>query len=78
MTTQGGTETGSALYFGRVMHKRLRPFVHRFDYRVFSLWLDIDAVGELSRQLRLFSHNRFNVFGFFDRGPAAPGDKSHE
>lgn len=67
MITQGNSETGSALYFGRVMHKRLRPFVHRFDYRVFSLWLDIDAIGDLSRRLRLFSHNRFNVFSFFDK-----------
>ncbi len=67
MTTYSPTEHGSALYFGRVMHKRLRPFVHRFAYRVFSLWLDIDAVADLSRRLRLFSHNRFNVFSFFDR-----------
>ncbi len=58
---------GSALYFGQVMHKRLRPFVHRFAYRVFSLWLDIDDVGGLSRRLRLFSHNRFNVFSVFDK-----------
>ncbi len=67
MTTQDSTKPGSALYFGRVMHKRLRPFVHRFDYRVFSLWLDIDAIGTLSRRLRLFSHNRFNVFSVFDK-----------
>ena len=61
----------SALYFGRVMHKRLRPFVHRFDYRVFSLWLDIDAVGTLSQRLSLFSHNRWNVFSFFDKDHGA-------
>ena len=67
MTAQIAPDHGSALYFGRVMHKRLRPFVHRFAYRVFSLWLDIDAVGDLSRRLRLFSHNRFNVFSFFDK-----------
>lgn len=67
MKDHHAADPGSALYFGRVMHKRLRPFAHRFDYRVFSLWLDIDAAGGLSRRLRLFSHNRFNVFSFCDR-----------
>lgn len=61
----------SALYFGEVMHKRLRPFVQRFVYRVFSLWLDLDELPRLQRELRLFSHNRFNLFSFFDRDHGA-------
>jgi hypothetical protein len=61
----------SALYFGDVMHKRLRPFVHRFVYRVFSLWIDLDELPALDRRLRLFSHNRFNLFGFYDRDHGA-------
>ena len=64
---QGDTATKSCLYFGRVMHKRLRPFRHRLDYRVFSLYLDLDELPELSRRLRFFSHNRWNLFGFLDR-----------
>jgi DUF1365 family protein len=51
------------LYNGRVMHKRLRPFVHELDYAVFSLWLDIDALPRLP----VFSHNRFNLYSFYDR-----------
>lgn len=61
----------SALYFGEVMHKRLRPFVHRFVYRVFSLWVDLDELPELHRKLRLFGHNRFNLFSFHDRDHGA-------
>ena len=61
------TEAGSSLYFGRVMHHRLRPFRHRFSYRVFSIWLDVDRVGEDASRLRLFSHNRFNLFSFHDK-----------
>ncbi len=57
----------SALYFGKVMHKRLRPFEHRFTYRVFSLYLDLDGLGALDRKLGLFSHNRWNLFSFNDR-----------
>ncbi|GGO79744.1 DUF1365 domain-containing protein [Marinobacterium nitratireducens] len=59
--------SGSALYVGRVMHHRLKPRQHRFRYRVFSLLLDLDELDALHRRLRLFSHNRFNLFSFHDR-----------
>ncbi len=57
----------SALYESTVMHHRVRPFRHRFTYRVFSLLLDVDELPALGRRLRLFSHNRFNLFSFRDR-----------
>lgn len=57
----------SALYRGRVMHRRLRPRVHRLDYRVFWLLLDLDQIDDLDRRLRLFSRNRFNLLSFHDR-----------
>ena len=49
------------------MHARLRPFVQRFAYRVFSVYLDLDELPALDRRLRLFSHNRWNLFAFRDR-----------
>lgn len=57
----------SCLYFGEVMHHRFRPVRHRFVYRVFSLLLDLDEIPTLGRRLRVFSHNRFNLFAFHDR-----------
>lgn len=68
-------ELTSCLYFGQVMHKRLRPFTHRFRYRVFSLFLDLDELPKLTRRLPLISHNRFNVFSFHD-GDHGPRDGS--
>lgn len=66
----------SGLYVGHVMHHRLRPRVHRLRYRVFWMLLDLDDIGGASARLRLFSRNRFNLFGFFDRdhgdGSAVP------
>ena len=56
----------SALYECTVMHHRLVPKVHRFSYRVFYLWLDLDDLDHQDKRLRLFSRNRFNVFSFFD------------
>lgn len=61
----------SCLYLGRIMHHRRLPFEHRFVYRVFSLYLDLDELPELDRRLRLFSVERRNLFGFSsrDHGP---------
>lgn len=57
----------SALYVGRVAHRRLRPREHRLAYRIFSVLIDLDELPGLVGRLRLFSHNRFNLFGLHDR-----------
>lgn len=48
------------------MHARLRPFRHRFVYRVFSAYIDLDELAALQKGLRVFSHNRWNIFSFYD------------
>ena len=65
----------SRIYFGRVMHKRLRPFAHRFDYRVYAFLFDLDELERLDRELPGFSHNRGNLFSLRDRdhGPRDGG-----
>ncbi len=55
------------IYLGKVMHRRLFPVRYHFAYRVFSMLLDIDQADRLARKLRLFSHNRFNLFSFYDK-----------
>ena len=57
----------SAIYFGSVMHRRLTPRVHRFRYNGFWMLLDLDELDGLRARLRLFSHNRFNLFSLHDR-----------
>ena len=57
----------SALYIGRVVHRRLRPVAHRLHYRMFSLLLDLDELPQLPRRLRLFSLDRFNLFSLHQR-----------
>ena len=57
----------SALYIGRVMHERLRPRRHKFEYSGFWFVLDIDEIDALAQRFRLFSRNRFNLFSFYDR-----------
>ena len=57
-------EAAAALYFGEVMHARLRPIGHRFSYRVMSLLIDLDRLDAADRQSPLFGVNRAALFGF--------------
>ena len=52
----------SALLVRYVMHRRVRPRVHKFRYRAFWFLVDLDELAEISKRLRLFSHNRSNLF----------------
>jgi DUF1365 family protein len=61
------------LFFGNVMHSRLRPRRNRFRYRVFFLRVPVDRPEALERPL--LSVERFNLFSFH-RGDHGPRDGS--
>ncbi|MGZ5876078.1 MAG: DUF1365 domain-containing protein [Bradyrhizobium sp.] len=54
----------AALYFGDVMHARLKPVGHRFNYRVMSLLVDLDRLDEANQQSPLFGVNRAALYSF--------------
>jgi DUF1365 family protein len=61
-----------ALYFGDVMHARLKPITaggvgHRFSYRVMNLLIDLDRLSEANRLSPLFRVNRRGIFSFHER-----------
>ena len=66
----------SAIYAGRVVHKRLSPKRHAFTYRVFALALDVDEIPELAGRLRLLGYNTRAMVGLHDsdhgRGDGQP------
>ena len=57
----------SCLYTGNLRHRRSRPVVHDFQYRVFMFYLDLDEMAEVERAIRPLSVNRFNLVSFYDR-----------
>jgi uncharacterized protein len=61
----------SSIYAGAVIHKRFKPKLHSFNYKVFSLLIDLSELDVLDKELRLFSYNRFNIISFYnkDHGP---------
>lgn len=64
-------EAPAALYFGDVMHARMKPKPHRFTYRVASLSIDLDRLTEADRLTPLFGVNRRALYAFHegDHGP---------
>ena len=61
---RGTDEAAAALYFGDVMHARLKPIGHRFSYRVMSLLVDLDRLDAADRRSRLFGVNRAALYSF--------------
>ena len=61
----------SFIYTGTVIHKRFKPKVHSFNYKVFSLLIDLSELDLLDKNLKLFSYNKFNIISFYnkDHGP---------
>jgi DUF1365 family protein len=48
----------SALYTGRLEHRRFEPVAHAFGYRMTLFWLDLDELDEVFRGRRLWSARR--------------------
>ncbi len=57
----------SAIYNGTVIHKRFKPRLHFFKYKVFSLLIDLSELNILNKNISFFSYNRFNLISFFDK-----------
>ena len=62
-----GDGDAASLYFGEVMHARLKPMGHRFSYRVMSLLIDLDRLELADRQSRLFGVNRAALYSFNEK-----------
>ena len=57
----------SCVYFGSVMHMRLKPKRHFFRYRVFSLFLDIDKLVEYDKNSWFFRLNKWGMISLYEK-----------
>ena len=57
----------SSIYNGFVIHKRFKPKIHFFKYKVFSLLIDLSELNFLDKNISFFSYNKFNLISFFDK-----------
>ena len=56
----------SCLYDCRIVHHRKKPREHRFGYRVFMFYLDLDEIDSLCNKLPWMSRNQRNIYAFND------------
>ena len=61
----------SYIYSGNVVHKRFKPKIHFFKYKVFLLLIDLSELELLDKNLKIFSYNKFNIISFYDRDHGA-------
>ena len=61
------TDINSSIYYGEVVHQRLRPKPHRLSYKVFSLLLDLDELEKLSVKSKLISYNGRTFYSINDK-----------
>ena len=60
----------SCIYNGEVTHTRFKPVRHFLKYKTFSLLIDLDEINLLDKSIGIFSHNKFNIFSFYDKDHA--------
>ncbi len=65
----------NSLYIGKVFHERHetdgQPFGHKFTYRVFTLWINLDDLEPLSQKLKYFSFNKWNILSVWNKDHGA-------
>lgn len=68
----------SALYLGRVRHRRFRPREHSFEYPLFFVYLDLSELDEVFEGRWLWSTHRRNLAWFDRRDHFGPHSESLE
>jgi len=56
----------SRLYDCRVVHDRKKPRRHRFGYRIFMFYLDLDELEQLDKRIPILGYNRSNFYSLRD------------
>ena len=62
----------SAIYLGKVRHRRAHPKVHEFSYQMFMLYIDLDELPSLFDSYRAWSVNKTNIASFWRRDHMGP------
>ena len=57
----------SKILLSSIVHKRFKPFKHKLQYHIPSLYLNIDDISKINKKYTFFSFNNFNLFSFHER-----------
>jgi len=76
MDTRLSAALSSAVYEGRVRHRRHSPMAHSFSYRIAQLYLDLDEIDRVFAGRWLWSTRHRNVAEFRREDYLGPADLS--
>ncbi len=65
----------SRIYTGHVMHARMEPVQHRFQYPLYMYAFDLDELNQLDRDVAWFGYNRFAPVAIHDRDYLHEGEE---
>ena len=54
----------SNIYSTTILHERFSLFKHKFKYSLLSMYIDVDELPIISKKIKIFSYNKFNLFSF--------------
>jgi len=54
-TTSDNTPLESAIYTGSVYHQRYLPKIHKFNYKIYLFWLNLDELSKIETKVKGFS-----------------------
>ncbi|MBS1953193.1 MAG: DUF1365 domain-containing protein [Cyanobacteria bacterium SZAS-4] len=66
----------SCLYESKITHQRLHPKRHRVKHSMFSFYLDLDELQQITKHSRLLAVNNFALYALFDRDHFDEGNTS--
>lgn len=60
-------ELESCIYKVKLVHQRVLPKKHRFEYEIFMFLLALDELPEVSRRAKLLRVNKVGIYSFYDQ-----------
>ncbi|WP_372371100.1 DUF1365 domain-containing protein [Candidatus Uabimicrobium sp. HlEnr_7] len=57
----------SCIYEGRVIHNRVGSIKNKFTYRVYMMFLDLDEIVNLTKNIWCLGQNKWQLFSFYDK-----------
>ena len=66
----------SKIFTGTVMHARLAPIRHEFEYQIYWYAFDLDELHEIEKTVPLFGYNKIRPVSLFDKDYLTSGPGS--
>ncbi|BBM88234.1 DUF1365 domain-containing protein [Candidatus Uabimicrobium amorphum] len=57
----------SCIYEGQVVHNRVSPLKNKFTYNVYMMYVDLDEITSLAKEMWCIGLNKLRLFSFYEK-----------